>query len=294
MLAAEKALDLLAKRITACARRGFLPQELLNLIHDIYAAQLQARALANVPAVSAIDTADASRHNQGAPLLARASFPYDQPQAEELFRRFLASAATYSTALSEAAHILSAAIESSELDMSQAMQAHLKADESFFSAWATKTPSAPRLLPMLVQAALTPSLEKVAQELSATTDLKVSWPHGHCPICGSFPIMSDLREKEGFRYNTCSFCHAEYHVPRLQCPFCLEKDTAKLAYYEAPEEPGLRIHACSTCNMYIKVTDFRTMDRKPLALIDDLESLSLDLAAREKSLNRPTLSAWGF
>ena len=36
------------------------------------------------------------------------------------------------------------------------------------------------------------------------------------------------------------------------------------------------------------------MDRKSLPLIDDLESLGLDVAAREKKLKRPTLSAWGF
>ena len=108
------------------------------------------------------------------------------------------------------------------------------------------------------------------------------------------PIMTDLREKEGFRYNICGFCHAEYRVTRLQCPFCLEKDMAKLEYYEAKEEPGLRINTCKTCKMYIKQTDFRDLDRRALPLVDDLESLSLDVAAREKKYKRPTLSAWGF
>lgn len=65
-------------------------------------------------------------------------------------------------------------------------------------------------------------------------------------------------------------------------------------YYEAPEEPGVRINACKTCMLYIKTTDFRNLDRRSLPLVDDLESLSLDVAAREKKYKRPTLSAWGF
>jgi FdhE protein len=141
---------------------------------------------------------------------------------------------------------------------------------------------------------MTPSLERMALKLAAVTDLRKSWTHGHCPVCGSMPIMSDLREKEGFRYNICGFCHSEYHFPRLQCPFCLEKDTAKLEYYEAKEEPGVRINACRTCMMYIKQTDFRNLDRRALPLIDDLDSLALDIAAREKDFKRPSLSAWGF
>jgi FdhE protein len=46
--------------------------------------------------------------------------------------------------------------------------------------------------------------------------------------------------------------------------------------------------------MYIKVTDFREMDRTSWPAMDDLESMSLDLAAMEQGWRRPTLSAWGF
>lgn len=130
---------------------------------------------------------------------------------------------------------------------------------------------------------MTPSLERCAELLGARTDLNKSWGHGHCPLCGSMPIMSDLREKEGFRYNICGFCHAEYRATRLQCPFCLETDTGRLEYYDSPEEPGLRVNACKTCKMYIKTTDFRNLDRRALPLVDDLESLRLDVLAREKN-----------
>lgn len=294
MIDAKNAQELLAKKIDACRKRGFLPTELIGLVEKIYSRQLEARDQAKVPAAASQQIADSLQHGQGAPLLERARFPFDREQSAALFAEFLELAAAANPALGEATAALSKALEDKSLDLDKAMQAHLDGDEAFFSTWAKTTPSAPRALPMLVQAAMTPSLERAAMELESRTDLSQSWDHGHCPLCGSMPIMSELREKEGFRYNICGFCHAEYHVPRLQCPFCLEKSMDKLEYYEAEEEPGVRINACKTCKLYIKTTDFRNLDRRSLPLLDDLESLSLDVAAREKKYKRPTLSAWGF
>jgi len=294
MLEAEKAQELLTKKINACKQRGFLPVELIDLVEKIYARQLAARDKAHVPSAHELKTVDALQHSQGAPLLERALFPFDRDQTLVLFHEFLGFAAASNAALKEAVTIISSALADKSLDLDQAMQAHRADDERFFATWSAATPTAPRILPMLVQAAMTPSLERSALELASKADLKASWPHGHCPLCGSMPIMADLREKEGFKYNICGFCHAEFHVPRLQCPFCLEKDTSKLEYYEAKEEPGLRINACKTCSMYIKQTDFRVLDRRSLPLVDDLDSLTLDVVAREKKFKRPTLSAWGF
>ena len=294
MLEAQNAQQLLVKKIDACKKRGFLPAELLDLIEKIYARQLEAREQAKAPSAETLQTADALQHSQGAPLIERSRFPFDREQAASLFTEFLGLVADCSPALAEAAEVVSKAVADTSLDLDKAMQAHLNGGEGFFSTWAEATPSAPRILPMLVQAAMTPSLERTAMELGTRTDLSKTWPHGHCPLCGSMPIMSDLREKEGFRYNICGFCHAEYHVTRLQCPFCLEKDAAKLEYYEAKEEPGVRINACKTCKMYIKQTDYRNLDRRALPLIDDLESLALDIVARDKKYKRPSLSAWGF
>ncbi len=294
MLEAKNAQELLARKIDACRKRGYLPTELIDLVEKMYARQLEARGQATVPTAASLEIADALQHSQGAPLLERARFPFDREQSAALFAEFLKLAASANPALGEAASALSKALEDKSLNLDTAMQAHLDGDEAFFSTWAKTTPSAPRALPMLVQAAMTPSLERAAMELESRTDLSQSWDHGHCPLCGSMPIMSELREKEGFRYNICGFCHAEYHAPRLQCPFCLEKDMDKLEYYEAAEEPGVRVNACKTCKLYIKTTDFRNLDRRSLPLLDDLESLSLDVAAREKKYKRPTLSAWGF
>lgn len=292
MLSAEKAQGLLTKRIEACRAKGVLPAELLNLVSQVYSLQLTARDQAQVSLPNNLP--DPMQRAQGVPLVARSSFPFDRAQSVELFSRLVHLVSGINSLLAAASSVISTAVADGTLDLDMAMQAHLRGDEAFFVSWAARTPAAPRTLPMLIQAAMTPSIERAAELLSTMLDPTATWPHGHCPICGSLPIMSDLRDKEGFRFHTCCFCHAEYRASRLQCPFCLETDAGMLEFYEAKEEPGFRINACKNCNMYIKVTDFRSMDRKGLPLFDDLDSLRLDILAREKNLKRPTVSAWGF
>lgn len=292
MLSAEKAQNLLTKRIAACRDKGALPVELIDLVGQVYSLQLAARDQAQVKLPD--DLPDPLQRTQGISLVERNSFPVDRVQALELFSKLKDVVSAISAPLATACAIISTAIADKTLDLDAAMQAYLRHDEAFFTTWAERTPVTPRMLPMLIQAALTPSIERAAELLSTMLDPEATWPHGHCPVCGSLPIMSELRDKEGFRFHICGFCHAEYRASRLQCPFCLETDAAKLEFYEAKEEPGFRINACRNCNMYIKVTDFRNMDRKSLPLFDDLDSLSLDVLARAKKLKRPNLSAWGF
>lgn len=292
MLAVEKVRPLLAKRMAASRAKGILPGDLLDLVEQLYDVQLAARSQAQVTLPQILP--EAAQRSQGVSLVERSVFPFDQAQSKKLFYELLLVVAGITSALAEGCAILEAAIKAQELDLDQAFQAHLRGDEAFFAPWAVKIPATPRILPMLIQAAMIPSIERAAELLSVNLDAEATWQHGHCPVCGSLPLISDLREKEGFCFHTCSFCHADYRASRLQCPYCLETDTAKLYFYEAKEEPGFRINACRGCSMYIKVTDFRNMDRKALPLVDDLDSLGLDIVAREKKLQRPTLSAWGF
>ena len=108
------------------------------------------------------------------------------------------------------------------------------------------------------------------------------------------PLIGSLQEKEGKRVLTCSFCLSDYRTKRLGCTVCDETDFDKLAYYTVEDEPGFRVDVCQTCNSYLKVADFRELDRKFLPLLDDLASLALDILAVKKGFKRPTLSGWGF
>ena len=290
----EKELRLLKKRTEAITARDFLPEQLVSIISRVYEAQLHARSEAapEMPAEEALTPAD--KRIQGAPLVERERFPVDRAQAATLFSGFLDLLLEEEEGLGEAAQIIKKGIDTGELSVDETFTAFLKSDEPFFFAWAEKMPQAPRTLVFLAQAALTPGIEVAAAKLGEHLNLENPWKHGHCPVCGSLPLIGELKEKEGFKYLKCSFCHSDYRVPRLLCPFCLEEEADKLEFFQAKEEPGFRVDTCKTCNMYIKIMDFRTMDRTALPLVDDLESLPLDIRAQREKFKRATLSAWGF
>ncbi|HKK32116.1 MAG TPA: formate dehydrogenase accessory protein FdhE [Desulfomicrobiaceae bacterium] len=290
----EKELRLLKKRTDAIYAREFLPESLVSIISRVYETQLLARADAAPVVPPADKLTPVEKRVQGAPLLAREDFPLDRDQAGKLFNTLLDMLLEEKEGLGEAAGIIRDAIAAGELSVPDTFTAFLQADEPHFFTWAEKMPQAPRTLVFLAQAALTPGIEVAAAELEHHLDLNTPFRHGHCPICGSLPLIGELRAKEGFKHLTCSFCHSSYRVPRLLCPFCLEEDTGKLEFFEAGEEPGFRVDTCRTCNMYIKTTDFRKMDRNSLPLVDDLDSLPLDIRAQKENFKRATLSAWGF
>lgn len=78
------------------------------------------------------------------------------------------------------------------------------------------------------------------------------------------------------------------------CVFCGERDQAKLPFFTVEEEPGFRVDTCATCKRYIKTIDFRNLDRVAVPLLDDLDSLALDMVATREGYGRATLSGWGF
>jgi len=282
----------LERKLVALRKKGFLPDGLLDMIEGTARLQLEARRNARVDVPTAL--ADAVRAAMGAPVLPRAEFSFDREQADRLFDQFLYLVQAHSGALAQAAVIVREAVANGSLNKEEAFARFLDGDDAYFQDWGRRTPGAPRLLSFLIQASLTPSLRAVAEAVADQAKLEEARQGGHCPICGSLPFIGSLREKEGFRHLSCSFCLSDYRARRLACPFCGEDNHTHLEYFISKDEPGYRVELCQTCKRYMKTADFRNLDRASLPGLDDLESLALDILAREQGYSRPTLSAWGF
>lgn len=112
---------------------------------------------------------------------------------------------------------------------------------------------------------------------------------GHCPFCGGPPIVGTLRSmpdaEAGLRMLHCALCGLDWNVNRVRCPSCSEENPDKLPVYGSDAHPNVRIEACDTCRRYVKSIDL-TKDARPIAEIDDLVSLSLDLWAMDEGLTR--------
>ncbi|THB69239.1 MAG: formate dehydrogenase accessory protein FdhE [Desulfovibrio sp.] len=290
---ADASLQDLDAAIAAVSRKEYLPHGLVTLVAEVQALHINALAEAQVVLPPEGDFAQPDLRAQGAPLLGRANFPLDLDQAKKLFSELLTLMDKMAQPLPESSAVLTTALSTNVFSLDQAFDAYLANNLEYFEDLADYTPKAPSLFRFLIQASASPSIVAAAQALSQHISDKV-WNWGHCPLCASLPFMADLKDKEGRRHLSCSFCHTQYRVKRISCPYCGEEDFEKLSFYTAKEEPGFRVDVCRSCRNYIKTTDFRQMDRKSSPLIDDLDSVVMDILAADKGYSRPTLSGWGF
>jgi len=291
MTAAKSKLD---RKLKQLKTKSYLSGELIELLDTVSHLQLTAYAEATVclpPESGLASTEDVLR---GVSLIPREEFPFDQEQAKTLLDKLLNIVTSQEGPLGQGAATVKAALQQDEFAPDQLFRYFLDNDTAFFASWAERTPGAPKTLPFLVFAAMSPSIEAAADMLAdKLPEMKVT-PVGTCPICGSLPLISSLQQKEGFRHATCSFCRHDYRIKRIACPICGEEEQTKLTFFTAEEEPGFRVDVCDTCRTYIKTIDFRDLDRISVPVLDDLDSLALDYVAAGQGYKRATLSAWGF
>jgi FdhE protein len=119
------------------------------------------------------------------------------------------------------------------------------------------------------------------------------WPQGYCPVCAAWPTLAERRGLDRSRQLRCGRCAAEWAVQPLCCIYCGERDHRRLGTL-VPEEGGevLQVEFCRTCGGYIKAV--ATLQRIPAMelLLRDLETVELDLVARDRGYGRP--EAGGF
>jgi FdhE protein len=290
----DKAGRTLDRKLTQLRGKSYISAELIDLLDSVAHLQLEARAAAAVTLPPDSELTPAAGVIQGVPLVSRACFPHDEDQATTLLGAIVTLLENTGGPLAQAAKAVRTALEDGQLTAADLFHRFLTDDTAFFASWAERTPDAPKALAFLAFASLGPSMEAAAEALAAKLpDIKVP-EAGTCPICGSLPLISSLRNKEGLRHATCSFCRHDYRIKRIACPVCGEDDQKKLTFFTVDEEPGFRVDVCESCKTYIKTIDFRDLDRISLPVFDDLDSLALDYVAAGQGYRRATLSAWGF
>jgi len=284
----------LEKKITQLKGKSYISEELVNLLADVARLQLAARIDATVVLPDDSELAPPEAVFQGMSLIGREMFPHDSAQAATLLIELITLLEKTGGPLGDGAKAVAKAMEDGEFTPTELFDKFLNDDTKFFASWTERTPDAPKTIAFLAFASLGPSIEAAADILAEKLpEMKVP-EVGTCPICGSLPLISSLKEKEGYRHATCSFCRHEYRIKRIACPVCGEDDQKKLTFFTVDEEPGFRVDVCESCKTYIKTIDFRNLDRIAVPVLDDLDSLALDYVAAGQGYKRATLSAWGF
>ncbi len=149
----------------------------------------------------------------------------------------------------------------------------------------------PAALATVVHLAALPPVASCATKLPRR--IPEYWSCGYCPVCGSWPLVAELRGVERERVLRCGRCGTAWRAPWLRCTYCSEAHHDHLGALATAE--GLesrKAETCATCRRYLKSVAALT----PLHLMDlwlaDLETVELDLAAHERGYSRPPESGY--
>jgi len=135
-----------------------------------------------------------------------------------------------------------------------------------------------------------PFVAKRAETLKPFMD-GLLWEKGYCPVCGSLPELSILREKEGRRWLRCGFCCHEWRFMRMACPCCetQKEGNAEILFIEGREHE--RLDLCLHCRKYVAELDLRAAVKEPALDVAGLGLLHLDVLAKQKGF-QPMGGIW--
>lgn len=187
-------------------------------------------------------------------------------------------------------------IDETRIDAGSLLAASLKRDQAAIRTGATHRGLAPDLVWLIAELAVSPfahALERLLFSAAAVTAESplhaalASWPHGYCPLCGSWPALAEVTS--GDRVLRCSFCALAWDLRDYACIYCGEHGPAFITAAPDPERKNRRLELCNTCQGYFKAVTFPALTPFPLLAIGDLETMDLDMAAMEHGYARPAL-----
>lgn len=225
---------------------------------------------------------------EGFPLLEKKDFPLDIEASLFLFKSLCEIGKEANPHMAEEVKKIEKAMSEEKIDMSTLFKEG--GNERKIGEIAEKLGLDGKILLFFVHSSLQPSIETGTEQLSREIKTE-TWMKGHCPICGSLPCLSLLKEEVGKRFLLCSYCGYQWRIDRMACPFCNNEDQKTLQYFYAEEEKAHRVDLCEKCHQYIKSIDLRTIGETDF-LLEDLATLHLDIVASKRGYKRPVPNPW--
>jgi FdhE protein len=221
--------------------------------------------------------------------------PFDIPPAADCASSVMTVCAHLAAGGAAAAANIAHDIRAGRLNAASLVAASLSRDQGRIHAAACQMGFAPDLLWLAAELAAGPLAFMMQRDLvqanAEVAALVSGWPHGYCPICGSWPALAEL--KGGARILRCSFCAAAWQPQREACVYCGEEGQAFVALAPDPARADRRLELCEVCRGYLKAVPAGTLTPFPLLAVEDLATMDLDVAASERGFGRPAMRQFG-
>ncbi len=282
--------DKIRKAVAAVKAERPAYEELLGFYEKLFLAQEAAKGRIDMEPVEIAEELLSVKLKEEFPLVNRTEFPIDVKASEALLRQICQIAVEANEVLADAGPKIIDALDKGTLDAPTLFLKLLNEDESYLDEVASRLDIDQRILAFAAYSSLKPGFCLCAEQLATYLDKESPWEKGYCPVCGSPPALSMLRD-EGERFLTCSLCAHEWRSQRIYCPFCDNKDQQTLHYFFSEEERDYRVDVCDKCKRYIKTIDTRKVKRPVYSFVEQISTLHLDMLAQEQGL-RSGIPLW--
>jgi len=256
---------------------------LLDFYGQIFVAQETSKSRTHIIAIQIPEEVLSVKIREEFPLISMSEFAIDTEAYESLSREICSIAERDHGNMAVPAKMLIHAADTGKIELRSLFSGLLEGNSSFFEEIAGELGIEKNSLAFLTYNSIKPSLSLCAEQLSGYLDKDNKWEKGYCPICGNPPAVSSL-EGEGERFLFCGFCWHKWHVPRLFCPFCDNRDGKTLRYFYSEEEKEYRADVCDKCKKYVKTVDTRKIERMFHPPLEHISTLHLDMQAKDMGL----------
>jgi len=281
-----KELDRIIQRIDAIEKKRPSHKEVLEFLKGIMTEQYKVKPRIKVEAIDINEEMAKLKIREGVPLVDKKELKLDIDSATTLFEKLCMLVQKRNEKIASDIRKINKEVHAGELNLEELFNKVVAEDEEYLDTIAEKLKLNKGLLLFLAKNSINPVLEAYASQLKGYVQQK-SWWRGYCPICGSKPIIGELRKKEGERFLLCSSCGFEWRFKRVICPFCSSEDHKKHRYFYIQKETrGYRVDVCEECRKYIKTIDTRELGEEVILPVEDLGTLHLDILAQKEGYER--------
>ncbi len=262
--------------------------EILDFYQKVKEAQANVKASLKIDPIHLKKEWKELLSKEGFSLIQKEDFPLDIESSVKLFQTLCQIGKGANPHMAEQARKIEEAIDKKRIDLKKFLKKGLKKQR--IEQVAEESGLDKKAFYFLIQSSTRPSVEAGREQLRGEIDSE-AWLKGYCPVCGSLPFLSLLKEEVGKRYLLCSYCGYEWRIDRMFCPFCSNKEQESLHYLFAEGEEAYRIDLCEKCHQYIKIIDYRKLEKSD-PVLEDLATLHFDILASQKGYKRPVPNPW--